>query len=567
MLERLLVRGLGIIDAVEVELAPGFVALTGETGAGKSLLVTSLELLAGRRASSELVRTGDDRLRIEGWFAVEEGSMLGEILDELGAEDGSRLVIRRELSAAGRGRAWINDVAVTAASLQRIAPFLLSIHGQHEQHGLSDPDVQRNLVDHAGGHVEICSEVADRFAEWRAAADELATLEAARANRRDRLDTIAFQLGEIDAIDPTVGEHEELTARRMVLRNAARLRELAASVLGSLGDDEGSVVDRAARAERDVEEMIAHGLPLSEHKAGLAEARIHIEELVREVRTLTADMAGDPGELDRVESRLHSLDQLMLKYGDPLTEVFEHRVALTAEKKQLEEVEDRLESAGRAADSALERFDEAARRLDAVRCEAGTSLARSVEEVLARLNMAGTHLEFSWRPRVDERSPLIRDSVAVAFDARGVEECELLIAANPGEEPRPMSKIASGGELSRIHLGIRTVLRSAHPGGALTLLFDEVDSGLGGATAAALAGVLGDLAVTDQVLAVTHLPQVAAAAGGHFRVGKIEVDGRAVTRVARLEGEERELELARMLAGDEVGSSARAHARTLLEGQ
>jgi len=564
MLERLQVRGLGIIDAVEVELAPGFVALTGETGAGKSLLVSSLELLAGRRASSELVRTGDDRLKVEGWFLVDPGSDLVEILDDVGATAGDELVIRRELSAEGRGRCWINDVSVTANTLQRIAPLLLSIHGQHEQHGLADAEVQRRLVDDAGGHKELLGVLGERFAEWRQAADHLASLEAARANRRDRLDTITFQLAEIDSVDPTVGEHEQLTARRQVLRNAARLRELSDSILGSLGDDETSVVDRIARAERDVEEMVAHGLPLAEGNATLAEARIHVEELVREVRVLTADMDGDPGELDDVESRLHSLEKLMLKYGEPLDKVFEHRIALVAEKDRLEEVEDRLEAAAGAATTAIEDFAEVARRLDRTRHRAGAKLARSVEGVLARLNMAGTRLEFRWQPRVDDQSPLVRDGEGVAFSAEGVEECELLIAANPGEEPRPMARIASGGELSRIHLAIRTVLRSARPGGAVTLLFDEVDSGLGGATAAALAGLLADLAATDQVLAVTHLPQVAAAAGTHFKIDKVQRDERAVTRIFELEGEDREIELARMLAGDEIGASARAHARTLL---
>ncbi len=564
MLERLIVQGLGIIDTVEVELAPGFVALTGETGAGKSLLVTSLELLAGRRASAELVRTGDDRLRVEGWFGIGAGSEIEAILDEIGAADGEQLVIRRELSATGRGRCWVNDVSVTVNSLQRLAPFLLSIHGQHEQHGLADAAVQRRLVDDAGGHDELLAEVSARFDEWRDAAAHLAALEAARASRRDRLDAIAFQLAEIDAIDPCDGEHEQLTARRQVLRNAARLQELAASVLGSLSDDDGSAVDRLARAERDLEEMVAHGLPLAESSSILAEARINIEEMVREVRALTEDVDDSPGALDGVESRLHRLDQLMLKYGEPLGRVLEHRAALVVENAELEEVEDRLETAAAAAATALEDFADAARRLDEVRHEAGLRLARSVEGVLARLNMAGTHLEFRWLARNEDHSPLLRDGRGVVFDSGGVEECELLIAANPGEEPRPMARIASGGELSRIHLAIRTVLRSARPGGAMTLLFDEVDSGLGGATAAALAGLLADLAGTDQVLAVTHLPQVAAAADSHFKIEKHQLNERAVTRVFALEGEDRETELARMLAGDKIGASARAHARTLL---
>jgi DNA repair protein RecN (Recombination protein N) len=564
MLERLQVRGLGIIDAVEIELAPGFVALTGETGAGKSLLVTSLELLAGRRAQSELVRTGDDRLRVEGWFGTKVDQGLTALLEEIGVADALTLVIRREVTNSGRGRCWINDVPVTAASLQRIAPHLLSIHGQHEQHGLAEPAVQRQMVDDSGGHDELLLEVASRYREWREAADHATNLQMEAANRRDRRDVIAYQLAEIESVKPLHGEHDQLIARRQVLRNAARLRELAGSVISRLSDDDDSVVDRIARSEREVEEMVSVGVPLTDSAAGLAEARIHVEELVREVRATTSDIEGDPGELDATEQRLHRLDQLMLKYGEPLDRVFEHRSALLAERDRLEEVEDRLESASAAAAACLSAYDEAASRLDEQRRRAAEKLAASVEQVLGRLNMAGTRLAFRWRARADEASPLVRNQVGVAFDADGVNECELLIAANPGEEARPMARIASGGELSRVHLALRTVLRSARPAGALTLLFDEVDTGLGGATAAALAGLLGDLAATDQVVCVTHLPQVAAAAATHIRVDKVMDGSRAVTRVEALVGESRELEVARMLAGDEIEESARAHARALL---
>jgi DNA repair protein RecN (Recombination protein N) len=564
MLERLLVRGLGIIDAVEVELAPGFVALTGETGAGKSLLVTSLELLAGRRATSELVRTGDDRLVVEGSFSVDGGAGLGSFLDEIGVDGRDELILRRELTASGRGRCWINDAAVTVGTLQRLAPYLVSIHGQHEQHGLSDPDVQRRIVDDSGDHDSTLEEVAKRYSEWRDSAEALEELESARANRRDRLDTIAYQIGEIDAVGPSEGEHERLTARRKVLRNATRIRELGASILSGLDDDDGSAVQRIARGERDVEELVSLGLPLSDGAAGLAEARIHLEELVREVRGLTQGVDGDPGELDDVESRLHTLDNLMLKYGEPLERVLEHRRKLAAERAELEKVEDRLDAAAAQSAAALEVYADAADRLDRVRHRAGEELAREVEAVLARLKMAGTTMSFRWAVRADESSPLTRDGRGVAFDSGGVEECELLISANPGEEPRPMAKIASGGELSRIHLAIRSVLRSRRSAASMTLLFDEVDSGLGGATAASLATLLADLARTDQVLAVTHLPQVAAGAGSHFRIEKVDEHGRAVTRVTALDGEDRELEVARMIAGDELGPSARAHAQSLL---
>jgi DNA repair protein RecN (Recombination protein N) len=566
MLERLSVRGLGIISAIALELDAGFTVLTGETGAGKSLLVESLKLLGGQRAQSDMVRTGDDRLQVEGIFSLESDSPLQAILDDFGLPPADQIVVRREVTEGGRGRAWINDVAVTAGALQRTAPYLLAIHGQHEQHGLADSDVQRQLIDDFGSHDDVLEETAIRFAGWREAADELERLRAQQATRRDRLDTISFQLQEIDRVGPAEGEDEELRNRRNLLRHATRLAELSSSLLDRLSEGETSVVDSLARAEREIEAIAECGVAVDEGGRRVREARIHIEEVVREVQALGDDAKADPGELEAAESRLHALEQLMLKYGSTLSDVLAHREELVIERAELESVEERLDQAVAAADDALAAFDSSAAKLDAVRSAAGAELAAEVEEVLARLEMGGTHLEFQWQARTDSSSPLLRSGEPVAFDACGVEECTLLIAANPGEEPRPMARIASGGELSRVHLAIRTVLRRRRPVAGLSLLFDEVDSGLGGATAAALAELLADLAANDQVLVVTHLPQVAARADRHFRVEKQVDGGRATTRIESLAAEDREIEVARMLAGGELTESARTHARVLLEG-
>jgi len=565
MLERLSVRGFGIIDAVELEFEPGFSVLTGETGAGKSLLVESLKLLGGQRAQTDMVRTGDDRLQVEGVFAYDGGAALAELFDELGIGAEEALVLRREVSAAGRSRCWINDVTVTAAALQRVAPHLLAIHGQHEQYGLADASVQRRLVDDFGGHGDLISSTRSAFSAWREAADELERLQAAQSSRRDRLDTITFQLQEIESANPYEGEDDDLRRRRLVLRHSVRIAELAESLISRLSDDEAAVVDELARSNREVEELIECGLPLEETAARLVDARLQVEEVVREIQSLVGEGDLDPAELETVESRLHLLETLMLKYGSSLDEVLSHRDALEAERNELDSVEERVAEASAAADRALGLYDRAAQKLDSARRTSGADFASAVAEVLGRLAMEGTKLEFQWQPRIDRTSPLRRGDEGVAFDADGVEECVLMIAANPGEEPRPMARIASGGELSRVHLAMRTVLRTRQAASGLTLLFDEVDSGLGGATAAALAELLAQLAVADQVLVVTHLPQVAARADGHLRVEKAVETGRATTRVVSLETAEREDEVARMLAGDEITRSAREHARVLLE--
>ena len=566
MLERLSVRGLGIIDAVELELGPGFVALTGETGAGKSLLVESLKLLGGQRAQSDMVRTGDELLQVEGVFTAGRGSPLEGLLEELGIPLGESLVLRREVKDGGGSRCWVNDVSVTAGSLQRLAPYLLAIHGQHEQHGLADGGVQRGLVDDFAGHDALLAATGERYAAWREAADTVERLRLAQATRRDRLDVIGFQLQQIEAADPRDGEDEELRRRRLVLRHASRISELSGALLERLSDGDAAVVDALAKAERELADLAECGLPAGASGARLVEARLLVEEVVREVQGLNDRTEDEPDDLDAVESRLHLLEQLMLKYGGSLAEVLDHRERLVREREELQSVEERLGEAEAAAARALADYDRAAAELDAARRAAGHELATAVEEVLEGLAMEGTRLEFSWQPRADAASPLRRGGQPVAFDADGVEECVLMLAANPGEELRPMARIASGGELSRVHLALRTVLRSGRADGDLTLLFDEVDSGLGGATAAALAELLADLAAVDQVLVVTHLPQVAARADGHFRIEKVVTRGRAVTRVSGLSADERELEVARMLAGDELTESARAHARVLLGG-
>jgi DNA repair protein RecN (Recombination protein N) len=298
----------------------------------------------------------------------------------------------------------------------------------------------------------------------------------------------------------------------------------------------------------------------------LAEARVLVEEVLREARALSPALEEDPYDLEEVESRLHRLERLMLKHGGSVEEVLARRAALVEERADLLAVEDRLGAAVGAAAEALAAYDGLAVKLHRERISAAAALMVSMTSVLEQLEMAGTRLDFRWQARPDPASPLHRDGIAVAFGEEGVEEGELLLAANRGEELRPMARIASGGELSRIHLAIRSVLRQRGPRGGVTLLFDEVDSGLGGRAAAALAGLLTDLAGRDQILVVTHLPQVAGRAENQVMVDKAVVDGRTVTRAVSLDAEQRVREVARMIAGDELTESALRHARELLAG-
>jgi DNA repair protein RecN (Recombination protein N) len=562
MLRDLEVRDLGIIEAVRLELPAGFVVLTGETGAGKSLLVQSLQLLAGDRADSGQVRGGRDRLLVEGRFETPRAPAARTVLDELGIAAGDEVSVRREVTSTGRSRAWIDDTPVTVGALQRLAPALLAVHGQHEQRGLADPATHLALADAAGGLGAVRDEVRLAFEEWRQNGDRLEAQRRSLANRRDRLDVIAFQAQEIAAAHPEPGELERLAEERALLRHGERIAELLAASRGELGGEGGAIA--LARAARAVRELVSLGLTLGDAAEALDQARVLTEDVENELSRLQDRVRADPRRLEEVEERLATLERLMRKYGGSLEAVLEHQESLRREREQLEGVEDdiaRLE----ALDVELgERYAARAVELSARRRDAASGFAREVVAVLARLGLAKARLELRLRRRLAPEGRLKVEGATVEPGADGIDEGELVISPNPGEELRPLARIASGGELSRVHLAIRTVLRERSGPDSLALLFDEVDAGIGGRVADDLGELLADLGRRDQVLVVTHLPQVAARASAHLVVSKRTQRGRTVTSVVRAEGDERVEELVRMLGGGPSTPAARQHARELL---
>lgn len=563
MLHELEVRDLGIIDSIRVEFPPGFTVLTGETGAGKSLLVQSLQLLGGERADAEQVRSGSERLFVEGCFAEPGGPAAATLLAELGLSGNDELVVRREVTAGGRSRAWINDVPVTVGTLQRIAPLILAVHGQHEQRGLSDAATHLGLVDAAGELGGVVEEVGQAFDAWQETRANLAAQRAALAGRRDRLDVIAFQMREIQETGVREGEDLELREERTWLRHAERIAELVETAKGALADDGGSVaLARAARALRELAEL---GLQVGDAAQGLEQAQWLAEEADRELARLSDRTPADSRRLEAVESRLALLERTAHKYGGSLEAVIEHLRGLQAEQLQLAAVEDDIghleaEEAGR-----LGSYLDLARELTERRRRAADKLCAGVVEVLEQLAMPKVELRFRLDPRTAVGGGIAVGGVTLDPARNGIDKGELLISTNPGEEVRPLARVASGGELSRVHLAIRTVLRGLSPNRqALTLLFDEVDAGIGGRVADELGRLLAELGSRDQVLVVTHLPQVASRATAHLAVRKVVERGRSVTRVERLEGEPRVDELVRMLGGTTKTPAARQHARQLL---
>ena len=564
MLRELDVRDLGIIEHVRLEVKPDFTVLTGETGAGKSLVVRSLQLLAGGRADSEDVRAGCDRLQVDGVFDRPKSAEVAAFLAGVGAAGGEELKVRREVTSSGRSRAWVDDVPVTIATLGRLAPDLLAIEGQHEQRGLTDASSHLSLVDAFGVDVALRNRVATAFQYWQETRRELAAQRLALAGRRDRLDVIAFQCQEIDGARLRPGEDAELGEERALLRHSGQIGELLARARGALGGDGESGSVALARAVRAVRELAALGIGVTETVDSLEQARVLTEDAERSLDALADRVQADPARLEDVESRLAVIERLARKFGGSLAFVLDHRRDLANEQEQLIAAEDGIARLEAEEGTRAAAFVAVAEELSARRREAAQGFAREVEGVLRRLAMPEGVVEVKLTRRLDPQGDLVIAGAGVQAAADGVDVAELLLSSNPGEPPRPLAKIASGGELSRVHLAIRTVLRDGHPREPLVLVFDEVDSGIGGRAADELAELLRALAVKDQVVVVTHLPQIAGRARTHLVVRKHASGGRTVTRVDGVEGDARIDEVVRMLGGGSGSRAVRAHARELL---
>jgi DNA repair protein RecN (Recombination protein N) len=572
VLRELHVRNLAVLAEVSVDFGPGFNVLSGETGAGKSIVVDSLALLAGGRASDDLIRSGADALTVAGVFEpVGEGWR--EVLEGAGIEgDGegggaSELLVRREIRRDGRNRVFVNDQPATVRVLGDLAPFLLRIHGQREELGLVTPDLQRDWLDRSGGPgaAELLDRVGRAYDRWAELAARLADLAGDRRARDERLDLLRFQASEIDAAGLRAGEDSELRAERDLLRNAEAIGHALGSSAETLFEEEGSAVDRLARSE-DLLAGIAEWQPEAAGWRGeLEEARIRVEEVARSLRRRLDGIEADPRRLDAVEDRLAAVERLAKKYGGDAAAVLERRREIGEEIERLEGAAGSREELEGAAGAALGEYREAALALSAERAAWGAELAGRIHEEIAELGLAKARLEVSLRRRRREGSPLTVGGEPVEPAREGIDQVVFLFSPNPGEEPQPLSRIASGGELSRVSLGLQLATRGEREA-APTLIFDEVDVGVGGAQAAALGRKLRRLSASGQILAVTHLPQVASYGHHHLRVAKTVDAGRTSTTIEELAGEQRVAEVARMLAGREVTELSVSHARELLEG-
>ena len=568
VLREIHVRNLAVLAEASVEFGEGFNVLSGETGAGKSIVVDSLSLLAGARASTEMVRTGAEALTVSGVFEPEGKGWRG-VLEEAGLEaEGEEVLIRREIGRSGRNRVFVNDQPTTLRLLADLAPYILRIHGQRDELGLIEPDLQRAMLDRSGGPEAgpLLARVAETFDSYTRLAERLERLSGDDRMRREQLDLLRFQAGEIDAAKLRAGEDAELKAERDVLRNAEAITRSLGTALSLLFEEEGAAVERVGKARSLLSEVEAWEPQAAAWGTELDEVGIRLSETARSLQHRLDGLEADPARLDFVEERLALIERLCRKHGGDSNAVLARRTEIEAELAELEGDDANRDELEAKVAAALKEYREAALALSKAREAWGKALVGRIEGELKDLGLARARLAVSLERRRRMGSPLVAEGEEIDFGRDGVDQAVFLFAPNPGEEPRPLAKIASGGELSRIHLALQLASRGEAEKASPTLVFDEVDTGIGGAEAAALGAKLQRLAKGGQILAVTHLPQVASHADLHFKVSKQVDGGRTSVRVEELGSDARVEEVARMLAGTQVTQLSLSHARELIEG-
>jgi DNA repair protein RecN (Recombination protein N) len=554
MIVELTVENLAIIERSQLTLGPGFTALTGETGAGKSLLIDAIELALGERADSELVRSGAPRASVSVVLDLSDNPDLIAKCNELGIElDDTTLYINREVFAEGRSQCRVGGKLTPVGALRQLGQYLVDLHGQHDHQSLLDPE--RHVVfldDWIGKPAEellgLVSEAAYRADDIRR---RLNTLRQGQRDREQRLDLLRFQINEIESLNPRPGEMEELEVQLSRLQHVERLAQAAFGALDSLEDREQSADELLSGAVKAIEDSVRYDASLEEIAETLRGALVQLQEGAHALRNYSEEIEADPAKLDEVANRIDALKRLRRKYGDDEATILQFLDKARNDLESFEDAEGNETELAAALEAAEGELAERCAELTSLRKERSIEFAELVQAQLRDLAMDRAVFEVGFQPKPP--------------DASGGDRIEFFFSANAGEAPRPLSKIASGGEISRVMLAIKTAM--AGRAGVPTLVFDEVDAGLGGRAAAVVARKLEELAAHYQILVISHLPQIASRATTHYRIDKVAVAGRDVTQVRELRPDERVQEIARMLAGEHVTDSALANAREMLTGK
>jgi DNA repair protein RecN (Recombination protein N) len=551
MLAYLSIRDFAIIDDLKVEFDGGFCVLTGETGAGKSILVQALHLLLGGRASNDLIRTDCDAAEVEGVFTLPKGSRMAAALEAQGLADGEEVTIRRTVSRAGRSRVFVNDRPVGVGALALLTAGLVDISGQHEHVELTNEETHREILDGFGRLESLGAQVREAVTKLRALEKQQRELAEKNRERAEREEYLRFTLKRIGEIDPRPGEDEELSKERLRLRNAEKLSGGLRASVGLVYQREDSAVELLGQAARQLSALLKFDADLSVLHDRLEQAARMVEDISRDLEASLEGQKHDPARLEEVEDRLSALKGLLRSHGPDLPAVLEKRAKMQAELEALGDLSQRLDEIEKQRGQALEEAMQLALKLSGKRKQVAKTLRKKLEGELGSLAMEEARVEVE-----------VTAGEGKDLEEWGVDRVRFLLSANPGEEVKPLARVASGGELSRVLLALKAVLSEVDR--VPTYVFDEVDSGVGGAVAEIIGSKLSAVSSSHQVVCITHLPQIAAWAASHYSVHKHVTAGRTVCEISRLEEKERVEELARMAGGTRVTDKARGHAQALL---
>ena len=551
MLLELVIENYAVIERLRVCFHAGLNLLTGETGSGKSIVVDALGLLLGGRASAETVRTGESRARVAGIFDVRDHAAIRRLLEPAGLEiEEGELLIEREILAGGKSRAFVGSRPVAVSLLKDLAPHLADIHGQHDQQLLFSPDAQRDMLDAFAGHRELLDRAGAVYQEWRGATAELEELERSEQEKLRLLDLWQFQRKEIEGAGLEPDEEAALENERRVLQNVQRLQETAGTAYTAVYDGPTSALSLTGVTAKRVEDLCRIDSSLEGLREHLKSADLSLQEVSYALRDYLSRLEANPARLEEIETRLAAIDRLKRKYGQSIAAVLSFLEEVCRQIASVEHAGERMEELRKEQKRLSAEFEKLAAELRERRGAAARKLEKRVEAELAQLAMERTVFRIEITP--------------APWTAHGADRIDFLASPNLGEEPRPLEKVASGGEISRLALAVKTCLTAPKTAVVRTLVFDEVDAGIGGGAAEGVGRRLKKLAAANQVLCVTHLPQIASFADHHYRVEKQEARGRTVALVEELDAAARTREIGRMLSGQKLTPEALKNAEQLI---
>jgi len=565
MLRSLYIRNFALIEESDVTFGSGLNILTGETGAGKSILIGALGLLIGDRSSTDLIRTGSEKSVIEGTFTISDNESARLLLQAQDYDTGDDVVIRRELSTRGTSRSFINDSPAPLSLVRDLGDLLVDLHGQHDHQLLLRPQTHLHLLDDAGGLAKLVADFAESYRTAMEFESRLRDLKLREGQLRERHDFYQFQLQEFDIVDPKRGEEIAVEKELKILENSERLLELTSGIHGTLYAEENSVRDQLVRVRNLADQLAAIDASFLEHRNELAGAIATVEEVARSVQSYAAGFEVSFGKLESLRDRLLALSGLRKKYGGTLDAAIDYRDRIRGEIELAQNFERETTTLERELHEARRVAGDRAARLSKKRMEVARKISRSIERVLKTLGIENGRftVELS-QQRVETDTPgaVLRGDEWYAASSDGFDRAEFHISTNLGEEPKPLARIASGGEISRIMLSLKTIL--AKNDRLPLLVFDEIDTGISGRIASRVGAQMRDLASFHQIIAITHLPQIAAMSADHHVVEKRILNGRTITSVRRLSQDEHLLEVARLVSGEEVTESSLNMARELI---